>query len=128
MPCMSKRNLLAVLPVILLMAASCANDMQLHGTWIMDAYSINRNDASHEMDMIWVIHSDGTMEQTITYPGGVIDQNTANWELSDNQLTIHYPHNNTSVLWVIDAFDGERLEVAHTRPGFYVQRGFQKQQ
>lgn len=80
------------------------------------------------MDLIWVLHSDGTMEQTITYPGGVIDQNTASWELSDNQLTIHYPHNNTSVLWTIDVFDSDRLEVAHTRPGFYVQRGFQKQQ
>lgn len=104
----------------------CQTGPSLAGTWEMDAYFINRNDAIEDMKVSWVINSDGTMEQTIVYPGDLVERHAANWTLGEGKLTIKYPHNGTTVLWTVVLLDGERLEIEHTRRGFFVERGFHR--
>jgi hypothetical protein len=104
----------------------CQKGPSLAGTWEMDAYFINHNDASRDMKVSWVINSDGTMEQTIVYPGDLIERHEAAWTLAGDKLTIGYPHNGSTVMWTVVLLDGERLEIEHTRPGFFVERGFHR--
>lgn len=121
-------NVLAIIVFLMLSGCSNSNDL-IKGQWLMDSYFVNGvgQEQDRGVTLKWTFLEDGTFRQLREHQLGreelkgtwTIDENT-------NSLLMFYPSTQVEVLWTVVKLEKDLLEVSHTTPGFFVERGFKR--
>jgi len=119
---------LAIIAFLLLPGCNNKNDL-LTGRWVMDSYRVNGivQEQKQVITMQWTFLEDGTFRQLREHPHGREElQGTWAIDAETNTLIIFYSSTRMEVLWNIINIESGLLEVNHTTPGFFVERGFKR--
>jgi hypothetical protein len=113
----------------LTLIAACADKKDLiTGEWVMDWYFLNGEGQDQPTTLKWTFMDDGSFRQLIENSNGR-EELKGNWTLDEDSdlLVMYYTSTRTEVLWSIVKLERGFMEVNHTIPGFFVERGFKKQ-
>lgn len=108
---------------------ACVNKKDLiTGEWIMDWYFLNGEGQDQSTTLKWTFLDDGSFRQLIENSNGR-EELKGNWSFDEdsNLLVMYYTSARTEVIWSIVKLERGFMEVNHTTPGFFVERGFIKQ-
>lgn len=108
---------------------ACVNKKDMiTGEWVMDWYFLNGEGQDESTTLKWTFLDDGSFRQLIENSNGR-EELKGNWALDEGSdlLVMYYTTTRTEVKWSIVKLERGFMEVNHTIPGFFVERGFKKQ-
>lgn len=120
------KSIAVIFTVVLIFACVNKKDM-ITGEWVMDWYFLNGEGQDQSTTLKWSFLEDGSFRQLIENPNGR-EELKGNWSLDEDSdlLVMYYTSTRTEVIWSVIKLERGFMEVNHTTPGFFVERGFKK--
>jgi len=120
------KSIAVIFTVVLIFACVNKKDM-ITGEWVMDWYFLNGEGQDQSTTLKWSFLEDGSFRQLIENLNGR-EELKGNWSLDEDSdlLVMYYTSTRTEVIWSVIKLERGFMEVNHTTPGFFVERGFKK--